>query len=255
MSTSSQIYTSTLPLEGSSIGVNTMAPPIPAQNIPGLIALAIYTILPITYWTTEYHASRTPYYSYRNDFTSNLGIPYAGVDKFTNERIFSARAHLMNMNFIFNGLHFLVAGICFGAATSKTFNNKFKAARVIVAGLYCVGIILVAAVPGGPKERQNGTAIWHLLGALLAIAGGNVNSLVTGMAVPADRMVYKCACLLLGLFGLLSFGIFLGRQAPEGKDNGLWQRAAIYPTTIWEICTAVFLVREMSREPESKKSQ
>ncbi|KXT09151.1 hypothetical protein AC579_7301 [Pseudocercospora musae] len=234
-----------------------MATPIPAQNISGLIALIIYTILPITYWTTEYHAARgyTPSYSYRNDFTSNLGIPYAGIDKFTEERIFSARARLMNMNFIFNGLHFLGAAICFTAATSRTFNSRFITARLIAAGLYCIGIILVAAVPGGPKEKQNGTASWHLLGALLAIAGGNVNSLVTGMAAPANRMIYKSICLLLGSLGLLAFAIFLGRRAPEGRDNGLWQRAAIYPTLVWEICTAVFLVQDMSREPESKKQQ
>lgn len=233
---------------------------IAAEHIPALMAITIYTILPIAYWTTEWHASQAyrPSYSYRDHYTSNLGVPHSWIDPIIKTRTFSRRAYLMNSMFILNGLHFLLGQICLLAASSQQQQKsspKLKSSRIAVASLYCIGIILVAAFPSSPIDVESGSSAMHVLGAGFAIGGGNVNSLLAGIAAPSRNLFYKTSCLALGSLGLLSLAVFLNRGGLEHADKGLWQRGAIYPTLIWELLTAGCLIAESSRQVDRRKQE
>lgn len=211
-----------------------------------ILAVIIYLALPTIYFSVEWYASRlfVPYYSYFTRFTSELGIPYAYTDPETGHFTNSWRAVQMNLNFVVAGLLFLAGQICLQQATGPT---KFSTSRMIIAVLYCIGIILVAVVPGGPKERESGNVRWHGLGATLAIVGGNVNSILIGLATPSSaKPVYRASCLALGTAGLA--GLFMFFMAKQWGMKGLWQRSSIYPTLFWEYLTAGSLIYELLRD-------
>lgn len=122
----------------------------------------------------------------------------------------------MNLSFAANGLLFLAGNIFLLQASGQ---KNLTTARLVNAVLYCIGIILVGAVAGGPKEHECGSVIWHVVGASLAIIGANANSLLAGFASPADhKPVYRTISLFLGVAGLSALGIFLllGNEGHEG---------------------------------------
>ncbi|KAK4497987.1 hypothetical protein PRZ48_010643 [Zasmidium cellare] len=221
------------------------------QQISRTLAILIWLTAPTLYLGIERYASRmfSPYYSYLHRFTSDLGIPYAYNDPDSGHLNNSWRAVQMNLNFAVNGFLFLVGQIFLLRATGQ---KGFFTARVVIAVLYCIGVILVAAVPGGPKEHESGNVRWHSIGAILAICGGNINSLLAGFATPADsKPVYRRICLLLGTIGIFGPGLYPVLGSWEFK--GFWQRMSIYPTQAWEYSTAVSLIFELLQTGRSVK--
>lgn len=213
---------------------------------PAILAAMIWFGTPTLYFGVEWYTSRmfSPYYSYISRFTSDLGIPYAYNDPDTGHLINSWRAVMMNLNFAANGLLFLAGNICLLRANGQ---KKLSMTRLVNAVLYCIGIILVGAVAGGPKEHESGSVIWHGIGAGLAIIGGNINSLLAGFATPSDsNPFYRAVSLFMGTAGLSGLGIFFLLGSLETK--GFWQRSSIYPTLFWEYATALSLIFELFQQ-------
>lgn len=222
------------------------------KKVPALLAIIIYLATPTIYFGIEWYSSKmfVPYYSYISRFTSDLGIPYAYDDPETGHLINSWRAVMMNLNFAANGFLFLAGQICLLRATGQ---KTYSTARIIVAVLYCIGIILVAVVAGGPKEHESGSVVWHGVGAGLAIFGGNINSILAAYATPSKtRPVYRTGSLLLGTGGLCGLGIFF--LFNKGGMKGFWQRSSIYPTQLWEYFTAFSLIYELWQQDDSVKT-
>ncbi|EME42654.1 hypothetical protein DOTSEDRAFT_54955 [Dothistroma septosporum NZE10] len=225
-----------------------------------ITAAAIFLLLPIIYLSIEYYAalSYIPYYSYLKNHTSDLGIPYAFINPMTGAQIYSYQAQLMRLNFVLNGFLYYIGHTVLLQATTSLTGGKYNIPRAIVSVVYCIGIVLVAAVPAGPGEKKDGYAIWHNLGAFLAIGGANANILLAGLAAPSTRQpVYRGLCLLLGTLGSAGLAIFLIIFiAKNGSGmSGFWQRSSIYPNQLWEFITGLHLMYLLKQTPSMGMSK
>lgn len=206
-------------------------------------ACGIYLILPTMYLATEAYAAMhyKPFYSYKDNFTSQLGVKYVHQDQVTNIESHSQQAWIMNLNFLLNGPLFFYGQFFLLRANP---DPKRRGARIIIAALYGVGMILLAAFPTGPRNDYTANLL-HYIGACLALMLGNINSFICGDA--ARKSYYKIISMALGVGGLCSlFYFFLKTDRGNLSNMGAWQRAAIYPTLAWEFLTADYLMGQIS---------
>ncbi|PPJ60901.1 hypothetical protein CBER1_06213 [Cercospora berteroae] len=214
------------------------------HTLPAVFACIVYFITPAIYFGTEFYVSQeySPSYSYKEHYTSQLAVSEEYVEKKTGRLAVSPRGNLMNLMFFVHGILYLLG--------QRLLLNSFKApklakARTIAAVAYMIGTTLLAAIPAGDKEEEAGLAPFHILGAVLAIVLGNVNSLLTGIA--AERWgLHKVVSLISGVVGLVSFVAFIA-VGEKGTTPGLYQRASIYPIEAWMFFTADMLMGEISK--------
>ena len=189
-------------------------------------------------------AAFIPTYSYARNYISDLGVPTPGI--FGGRRIDSPRAALMNANFLAQGILFLLAGLSiFRATVGRTGHARH--AFLGLAGVYAVGSILVGLFHGAAQNVGDGTARFHVVGAGLAIVGGNVALIVAGLN--ARRVgasgVYCVASIALGTVGLVSL---ITLQAGDPFDiPGVWERGAVYAIPGWDILTGAALLISLRR--------
>jgi len=98
-------------------------------------------------------AARYPGYSYADDYISELGV-YA----------------IMNIGFIVHGALFLLGAIVVSRACRDIGTAGWG--FVLAAAANAIGNVLVGAFRSGDH--------WHVIGAGLAIAGGNVAAVIAG---------------------------------------------------------------------------
>lgn len=182
------------------------------------LAAVLWLLAAAGYLAAEaFAATALPGYGYGSDYISTLGDPAV-----------SPRAPLMNAAFA-------LQGVCFAAAATLVADklpNPRNRWWLLVFGIgNGVGNVLVALVHSGQGNP------WHVIGALLAIVGGN-GAALAGSAL-LTSMPYRVASIALGAFGLLCLlivGIGVG-------PVGLWERSSVYPIFAWQILTAVVLLR------------
>lgn len=172
-----------------------------------------------------------PYrYSYVSDFISQLGVP-----------AWTPLAAVMNVGLCVQGVLFLV-GAVFAARMSATGHRTLFR---VLAALYAVGLVLVAAVPFGVGAPATDLSGFHWLGALLGIFVGNA-AIVTGSSVVGGLMNvrwYRKASVLLAALGILSFLIF--SQPAAAPTLGIWERGCVYSLMLWQMLSAVLLLKEV----------
>jgi hypothetical membrane protein len=171
------------------------------------------------------------HYSYAHNFISELG------------EIGSPRAHLMNTAFCLQGTLFLVGAVLVHRAFESLKAGWFLA----LAATNAVGNVLVASVHSGPSARVDGTLWLHVLGALLAIVGGNA-AILAGSSVLRKAgwpAWYREVSVGLAAFGLLS----LTALVIESKVTTLntlapatWERCSVYSIIMWQIFSAACLL-------------
>jgi hypothetical membrane protein len=186
----------------------------------------------LTYLTLEGIAAAAfrPHYSYADNFISDLGIPSGN----------SPLAWLMNTAFCLQGTLFLLGAILTVRAVAPRKAGLF----LTFAAANAVGNLLIAAFHSGPAAHASGTSWVHAVGAVLAIVGGNA-AILAGSRVVGGR--HRRASLVLGVFGLLSFVLFLvGMKASSVVPLGVWERCSVYSITGWQLLTAAWL---LSRRP------
>jgi hypothetical membrane protein len=167
-------------------------------------------------------AAYRPTYGYAHDYISDLGVPGPPL------------AVLMNAAFVVQGSLFLL-----GAVLADGCRHRML---TVAAAANAVGNVLVATVHAGEGPL-------HLVGATLAIAGGNV-------AVLAGAALYPCSSqrllsYLLGGTGLLSL-LALALQAwarLEVLPSPLWERASVYSILAWQVCAAASLLTGLLPAP------
>lgn len=158
-------------------------------------------------------AAALPGYSYRTDYISTLGDPTV-----------SPRAPLMNAAFAVQGVCFAAAALLVAAARKQLWFLVFAVGNGI-------GNVLIAVVHGGQGNP------WHIVGAALAIVGGNAAALA-GSGAHRVR-AYRVASIALGALGLVC--LLVTAAAPS--QVGGWERGSVYPIFAWQILTAIMLLR------------
>lgn len=161
-------------------------------------------------------AMALPGYAYGGDFISTLGDPAV-----------SSWAPLMNAAFAFQGVCFAVAA---ALVADKLPNPRVRRSLLVCAIGNGVGNVLIAVVHSGQGNP------WHVIGAVLAIVGGNAAALA-GSVLPACT-AYRVASVGLGALGLLCLLAVAFGVGPVG----LWERGSVYPIFAWQILTAVVLL-------------
>lgn len=160
-------------------------------------------------------AAFRPTYSYAHDYISDLGVPGQPL------------AAAMNVAFAAQGCLFLL-----GAVLAAGRHRRLLPA---LAAANAVGNLLVATVHAGDGPL-------HLVGAALAIAGGNAAAIAGASLHPGVR--YRLISRLLGVGGLVSLTM-LGVQAFTGVEvlpAPVWERASVYPILAWQLCAAAAML-------------
>lgn len=208
-------------------------------------ALFIVTILlakPTLYLLAESNAASKylPSYSYIKDVTSQLGVAYEHRDPVTDAIVHSTDSRGMNVAIFTNGMLEMAAH---WELVHLIGTGRFESTRRALAVMCFIGMTLLVLVPGGPKEREHWTIVFHGIGALLALGCGNLNPIMIGISAPATYPLYRWMSVLCGTSGLLGI---LGFALLSSKDTrGFWQRTSIYPKVIWEFFTAAKVILDL----------
>ena len=180
-------------------------------------------------------AWQTPVYSYASNFVSDLGAPDCST--FQGREVCSPLHTVMNAGFIVQGVLFVVASFLLMRLVSGRARNVY----LVIALIYGVGMVLVGYFHGSRGATENGTVVYHYLGASMAILGGNVAAIVAGFQWRRLMMPrwFGIAGIVLGVIGLAAtvvlattFGIL---------PSGIPERASIYTITAWQILTGIVL--------------
>ncbi|RWA24007.1 hypothetical protein MELE44368_02010 [Mycolicibacterium elephantis DSM 44368] len=175
-------------------------------------------------------AAALPGYSYTEHYISSLGVPE-----------WSPRAYLINAAFYAQAVLFLTGALL----VARSVRGRFSAVLVVLAALTAVGNILVGTVYGGSALWTNGFEWLHVLGAFLAILGGNAAALA-GSAVVARAATarwYLPIGLLIGLAGIAIFAMLQNYNdwAVDYAPVGLVERACVYTILIWQLLSGLLL--------------
>ena len=206
-----------------------------AQTSAGLLwlcaGLAFLTAEAIT-------AHAFPGYSYAHNYISDLGVPYAG--EISGRALRSTLAPLMNWGgFILDGTLYAAAAIIAAKASPK---NRLTALFLVLALAHSLGTILVGTIHSGNRELADGTHQYHMLGAGLAIIGGNA-ALFAAAGMTRQwglPIAYATACRALGVVGFV--GLALLETTGHALPEGLLERVSVYAITSWEILTGITLL-------------
>jgi hypothetical membrane protein len=163
-------------------------------------------------------AAFRPHYSYARNFISDLGIPSH-----------SPLAWLMNVAFCLQGTLFLAGAV---ALSKARLFLAFAAANTI-------GNVVIAAFHSGPSP----TAGAHVIGAVLAIVGGNA-AVLAGSSIIGGW--HRNVSVALGAFGLVSFVTFVIELPSAVLPLGVLERCSVYSITAWQLLTGAWL---LSRRP------
>lgn len=215
-----------------------------SRNVPAGIALLAAAGFFLLAETISAAAWNHPAYSYANDFVSDLGVPGSHV-VFGGHLIDSPLAWLLDAGFVVNGL--LVA---LAAALILRPHGEGRMARWqmrLFAG-FGLGLTTAAFLHESPAWMLP----LHALGATLAMGGGNIAILLTGLLAARLGLPTWLArtFMALGAMGLASFLLVqvlaLDRTTlPHGI--GALERGAAYPVLATEILVGVSLLIESLR--------
>lgn len=173
-------------------------------------------------------ASKYDGYSYLEETVSALGVP---AD--------SPWHAVMNTSFCLSAVSVAAAGAC----SAYLLGTRRRRVYLGSVAAYSLGCALIAAVHAGDSDI-------HVLGAVLAIAAGNVIAVTVGTGVPRCPRWYRVASTALGVAGLAVSGLLLAGIGPIGAV----ERFQIYTFVAWELLTAVTLMRS-ARSRFSRRSR
>jgi hypothetical membrane protein len=179
-----------------------------------LIGAAVYLVC------EAFAAAGYPGYSYADHYISDLGV-YA----------------IMNIGFTVHGALFLLGAIVVSRACRDT--GAVGWGFVLAAAANAIGNALVGAFTSGEH--------WHVIGAGLAIVGGNVAVVIAGIGsrrLGASRR-YSSASIVIGAVGLACLAALIidGGNGSRAIPVGVLERGSVYSIIVWEIMTGVALLR------------
>jgi hypothetical membrane protein len=193
-----------------------------AAAVLWLVGAAVYLIC------EALAAARLPGYSYTADYISDLGV-----------------SAVMNVGaFATHGVLFLAGAV----VLTRTCSTGGWAGRafLLAAAANAVGNIVVATFRSGAVD-SSGQAHWHVVGAGMAIVGGNVAAIIAGLGcrrLGASRR-YRLVSVAIGVVGLACLVALIidGANGSRLLPVGLVERGAVYSIIAWEIMTGLTILR------------
>lgn len=178
-------------------------------------------------------ASYHPAYSYARNYISDLALPSGATVH--GQVIDSPRAVWLRVAFVGQGVLFFL-----GALLSVPRRPRRSFAFVAAAGVNAAGNVVIATVHSGTV---------HVVGAVLAIAGGNVAIALGSTAVEIQnaRRVYIRASKALAALGLACLAVLAVNSVtghPGVLAAGVWERGSVYSITSWQLLTGGWLVAD-----------
>jgi hypothetical membrane protein len=173
-------------------------------------------------------AAVVPSYSYTHGFISDLGVP-----------AWSPKAMLMNTAFWIQGVGFVAGAVALGRGGLFT-------GLAIANG---VGNILVGIAHGGSALVAEGYAWLHVVGALLAIVGGNAAIIVGSSAIRQAIAFrgYRIVSVAIAVVGFVCLALLSINTSKTGLPPGALERGSVYSILAWQMFTGLLLlVRETS---------
>lgn len=199
--------------------------------IPGALCFISGGIIYLLAETMAALAWRPAPYRYLQYYISDLGNPGC-VALASGPEVCSDLHWVMNSGFALEGILFMLA--CW--LLRSLFSGVGQRLFLLLGALHALGGVMIAFF------HSSGTGVegnLHYLGAILAIAAGNLCLLTAGGLWPAARAgSYARLSLLLGCIGLVSMLLIPMHLLPVG----LIERAAVYPITAWQIFTGLQLI-------------
>lgn len=190
------------------------------------LAVAVYLI------AEAVAASAFPDYSYATNYISDLGVPeVAAVD---GRAIDSPLHAVMNAGFIAHGVLFVLAALL-ATRAARVRHRRWFIALAVVHG---VGIVLVGTFSGSQEALESGLAAFHVIGAAMAIIGGNLTAMVASRTA---RHGFAALSLALGVVGIVSVVMLVvdsGTTAINLLPDGIWERLSVYTIQAWELVAA-----------------
>lgn len=153
---------------------------------------------------------------------SELGIPNAN----------SPLAGLMNSAFILIGL-ILIFCYFYKFKDEVVKNRKACSIFTLITGL---GVVIVGLIHGGNPF----TLGYHMLGAMMAILGGNVMLVLISRSMD-EFGYYQKMTLILGVFGIIIFWIMFFNM--ENAFMPVFERLSVYTMIVWCFLTGVYILR------------
>jgi hypothetical membrane protein len=194
----------------------------------------LWLVGPLGFWAAEaLSASAFPGYSYATNYISDLGVPDVAV--FQGRALDSPLHVVMNAGFVGQGLLFLIGLAMIAPSLRRTWGAVLF---LLFGSLHAVGFVLVAVVSGSAANAANGLMVWHGVGAVMAIAGGNLMAMVSGWAMPTSRRS-RWVGVTLGTLGFVSSALLLSHIL---LPDGVWERGAVYTFLAWESATGALLL-------------
>lgn len=186
-------------------------------------------------------AWKDPLYSYGYNNISDLGVPSCG-GQVEGRTICSPLSVVMNTGFVLQGVLFVVAAF----VLFRLLPGRLRWAYLILAAVHGVGITLVGLVHGSPEAVADGSITWHVVGAALAIVGGNLVSIVVGCHVLRSRLErwLGIVWVVLGVLGIASLALMTTFTGDANFTDVIswFERGAVYPIMAAESVAGVALL-------------
>jgi hypothetical membrane protein len=168
-------------------------------------------------------AAGFPGYSYAKNYISDLGV-----------------SSLMNVGaFMVHGLLFLLGAVV--VTRGHPLTGLLSRGFVLAAAANALGNILVGTFHSGmPHQAIN----WHVIGAALAIVGGNVAVILAGVGsrrIGAPRG-YARASIIIGVVGIASLVALILNGAHGPLPAGALERGSVYSIIGWELMTGISIL-------------
>jgi hypothetical membrane protein len=186
----------------------------------------------------------TPSYNLIHNTISDLGNTSCGT--YGGVPLCSPRHLLMNITFCLLGVVMGVGSLLIYQEFTEHPKPQKIAARVgfslmAVAGL---GTIFVGAFP------ENTVSGMHILGAGLAIAGGNLCILILGVVLVLPDWLRRNMLFYSVIAGTAA--VLFASHRYFGLGAGTTERIAAYPETLWLITFGLFISRNHYREAKPR---
>lgn len=138
----------------------------------------------------------------------------------------------MNSAFILIGLTLIFGNFY----KFKDFIVKNKVIFYVFTLITGLGVIIVGLIHGGNPF----TLGYHMLGAMMAILGGNILIVIISRSM-ADFDGFQKITLSLGTFGIVIFWVMFFNM--ESIYMPVFERLSVYTLIIWSFLTGIYLIR------------
>lgn len=201
----------------------------------------LFILAPLIFFLCEAIAASawtSPPYHYYYNFISDLGIPV--VTEFQGRMINSPLHNVMNLGFISYAVMFILAY----SMIIHMLPEKGKKIDVVLAMFHGIGVALVGFFPGYDWWG----VIFHGIGAVGVIFGGNLAILSTGLLVQRaiPEKWFAVVSVVFGIIGIIGIIICIA----VNDYQGVFERISIYPIMAWDIIFGVLMCKSSYKSRE-----